>query len=110
MKVIKTKNYEEMSQKAYEVIKNVLDTKKDAVINTTVGASYDGLFEIMVEAINNGELSIEDSVFMNLDEYVAERDKHFTIYSYMYNKFYNLINTRPRVIELLDGSLEDLDS
>lgn len=110
MKIIKTKNYEEMSQKAYEVLKEVIDNKKDAVINTTVGASYDGFFEILVEAINNKEVSIEDTVFMNLDEYIADRDKHFTVHSYMYNKFYNLIQSHPKVIELLDGSLEDLDA
>ncbi|GAB2571115.1 glucosamine-6-phosphate deaminase [Gracilibacillus alcaliphilus] len=110
MKIIQTKNYEEMSQKSYEVIKSVLDKKKDAVINTTTGASYDGTFELLVKAINNGELSIKDAIIMNLDEYIAERDKSFTVYTYMYNKFYDLIKEQPKLKALLDGSLEDLQS
>lgn len=112
MKIIKTKDYDEMSQKAFEVIKEILDENKEAVINTTVGASYDGVFELMVEAIKNKELAIEDSVFMNLDEYIAQRDAKFTVYTYMHEKFYDLINSRPKVVELLDGSLtgEELNS
>lgn len=112
MKIIKTKNYDEMSQKAFDVIKEILDENKEAVINTTVGASYDGVFELMVEAIKNKELAIEDSVFMNLDEYIAARDAKFTVYTYMHEKFYDLINSRPKVVELLDGSLlgEELNS
>ena len=36
----------------------------------------------------------------------------FTVYTYMYEKFYNLIDSRPKVVELLDGSLkgEELDA
>ena len=75
MKIIKTKDYAEMSKKAFDVIKEVLDENKEAVINTTVGASYDGVFELMVDAINNNELTIDDSIFMNLDEYIAERNR-----------------------------------
>ena len=110
MEIIKTKNYEEMSQKAFDVFEKVLHNKPNAVINTTVGASYDGFFEILVDAINNKKLSIEDSIFMNLDEYIAARNAKFTVYSYMYNKFYNLIQSQPKMIELLDGSFDDLDA
>ncbi len=110
MEVIKTKNYEEMSQKAFDVFEKVLNSKSNAVINTTVGASYDGFFDILVDAINNKKLSIEDAIFMNLDEYIAARNAKFTVYSYMYNKFYNLIQSQPKMIELLDGSLDDLDA
>ena len=110
MKIIKTKNYEEMSQKAFEILENVLKNKSNAVINTTVGASYDGFFDILVDAINNKKLSIEDAIFMNLDEYIAARNEKFTVYSYMYHKFYNLIQAQPKMIELLDGSLDDLDT
>lgn len=110
MKVIKTKDYAEMSQKAFEVLKDVLEQKKDAVINTTIGASYDGMFEIMIKAINEGALSIKDAIFMNLDEYIAERNQSFTIYTYMYTQFYNLISQKPKVIELFDGSTKQLQA
>lgn len=110
MEIIRTKDYQEMSKKAYEIVAEVLKNKKDAVINTTTGASYDGLFELLVQAVNNGELEIDESVIINLDEYIAERQKPFTVYTYMHKKFYDLITKHPKVIELLDGSLEDHQS
>src|SRR5690606_7826964 len=53
------------------------------------------------------EISIENAIFTNLDEYVAEREKGFTVYTYMYKKFYDLIKSKPAYIGLLDGSLKD---
>ncbi|MEH7379017.1 glucosamine-6-phosphate deaminase [Bacillus sp. JJ1533] len=110
MEIIRTKDYQEMSAKAYEIVAEVLKNKKDAIINTTTGASYDGLFELLVQAVNSGEVEIDESVFINLDEYIAEREKTFTVYTYMHKKFYDLIEKHPKVIELVDGSLEDLQS
>ncbi len=110
MKIIRTKDYAEMSQKAFEVLKDVLDRKKDAVINTTIGASYDGMFELMIKAINEGALSIEDAVFMNLDEYIADRDRSFTVYTFMHTQFYNLISQKPKAIEFLDGGTKQLQA
>lgn len=110
MRIIRTKDYAEMSQKAFEVLKDVLDRKKDAVINTTIGASYDGMFELVIQAVNEGRLSIKDSVFMNLDEYIADRDRSFTIYTFMTSKFYNLLSEKPKVIEMLDGSVNDVQA
>src|SRR5690625_3583040 len=107
MKIIQTRNYEEMSQAAFEVIAKTLRENPHASINTTTGASYDGTFELLVEAINNDNLSIKNAVFTNLDEYVAERDKHFTVYTYMHKKFYDLIKQKPKYIGLLDGSVKD---
>src|SRR5690625_6128720 len=102
MKIIQTRNYEEMSKAAFEVIAKNLRKNPQSSINTTTGASYDGTFELLVKAINNGELSIKDAVFTNLDEYIAKRDKHFTVYTYMHEKFYNLIKQKPKYIGLLD--------
>lgn len=110
MEIIQTKDYQEMSQKAYEVFADTIKQNETAIINTTTGASYDGLFELLVQAINNAELPIENTVMMNLDEYIAERDKKFTVYTYMHENLYDLIEKQPKVVELLDGSLEDLDS
>lgn len=107
MKIIQTRNYDEMSKAAFNVIADTLKENKQASINTTTGASYDGTFELLVEAINNGDVSIEDSVFTNLDEYVSEREKPFSVYTYMHKNFYDLIKSHPKYIGLLDGSVED---
>ncbi|MFC5465556.1 glucosamine-6-phosphate deaminase [Lederbergia graminis] len=108
MKIIQTKNYEELSKEVYKIIADTLQQNEHAVINTTTGASYDGTFELLVDAINNDVINIENAVITNLDEYVADRGKPFTVYTYMHKKFYNLIKTRPKYIGLLDGSVIDI--
>lgn len=108
MDIIKVNNYQELSKEACKVIISTINNKNGAVINTTTGASYDGTFELLVEAINNGEVNIEESIFTNLDEYVADRKKAFTVYTYMQEKFYNLIQSKPKFIGLLDGSVSDV--
>ncbi|GAB3063922.1 glucosamine-6-phosphate deaminase [Virgibacillus ainsalahensis] len=110
MEIIQTKDYQELSQKAFDILVDTIKQNENAVINTTTGASYDGLFELLVQAINDDELSIENTVMMNLDEYIAERDKKFTVYTYMHEKLYDLIKEQPKIIELLNGSLTDLNS
>ncbi len=110
MNIIKVKNYDALSKKAYEIIKKTIDNNPHSSINTTTGASYDGTFELLVEGINNNDIQIEKTVFTNLDEYIAERDKAFTVYTYMYEKFYNLIKSKPNYIGLIDGSVNDIPS
>lgn len=110
MKIIKVKDYKELSKESYKVILDTLEKNAEASINTTTGASYDGTFELLVDAIINNEISIKDSVFTNLDEYIAERNKKFTVYTYMHKMFYDLIDQKPKYIGLLDGSLEDTDA
>lgn len=108
MKIIKTKDYAELSQESFKVIKETLNTYEEPSINTTTGASYDGTFELLVQAINEGDLKIAHSIFTNLDEYVAERDKKFTVYNYMHKNFYDLIKEKPKYIGLMDGSVTDV--
>ncbi|MFD2210760.1 glucosamine-6-phosphate deaminase [Virgibacillus halophilus] len=110
MEIIQTKDYQSLSQKAFEILADTIEQNENAVINTTTGASYDGLFDLLVKAINEDKLPIEKTIMMNLDEYIAERDQPFTVYTYMHQKLYDLIKKQPKVVELLDGSLEDLDA
>ncbi|MBC2098580.1 glucosamine-6-phosphate deaminase [Listeria booriae] len=109
MKIIRTKTYDEMSQKAYELVKDVIASKENPVINTTTGASYDGMFEKLVEGINNDEVDIEKVFMMNLDEFIAPREQSFTVYNYMHQKFYDQVKKQPKEIALLDGSLASFD-
>ncbi|MBS4206644.1 glucosamine-6-phosphate deaminase [Bacillus sp. FJAT-50079] len=110
MKIIQVRDYKELSKAAFDVIAETLKQNENASINTTTGASYDGTFELLVEAINNGELNIANSIFTNLDEYVSEREAAFSVYTYMHKNFYGLIKEHPKYIGLLDGSVEDVEA
>lgn len=108
MKIIKTKDYAELSQEAFRVVKETLETYAEPSINTTTGASYDGMFELLVKAISQGQVRIDHAIMTNLDEYIAQRDQPLTVYTYMHKKFYDLIPTQPKYIGLIDGSVSDI--
>lgn len=110
MRIIQTRNYDDMSKAAFDVIAETLKNNKHASINTTTGASYDGTFEWLVDAINNDKLNIEDAIITNLDEYVCEIDASFSVHTYMHKNFYDLIKTKPKYIGLLDGSVTDVQA
>ncbi|QIQ21826.1 glucosamine-6-phosphate deaminase [Zophobihabitans entericus] len=107
MKIIYTKDYQAMSAEGFKVIKHIFDTVPNPVINTTTGASYDGIFELMVKAINDGSIKLENCVLMNLDEYISPRHASYNVYTYMHKKLYDLIKSRPKVIGLMDASVTD---
>lgn len=106
MKTIFVKNYEEMSEKGYEIIKDVMETKEQPVISMTTGGSPRGLFTLLVEGVNNG-LDISNTVMMNLDEYIGPKDAVYTVNTFMYENFYNKINTQPKEIFLINGEAEN---
>lgn len=82
MKTIFVKNYEEMSEKGYEIIKDVIETKEQPVISMTTGGSPRGLFTLLVEGVNNG-LDISNTVMMNLDEYIGEECRLYSKHLYV---------------------------
>lgn len=108
MKTIFVKDYEEMSKKAYEIIKEVIKTKEEPVISMTTGGSPRGLFKLFVEDINRG-LDISHTTIMNLDEYMGPKDAVYTVRTFMYQNLYNLIDKQPKNIFLIDGEAQDTD-
>lgn len=55
MKLIITKDYNELSKEAFKVMKEVLDSKKDVVLGLATGSSPVGLYaEMVADHKNNG--------------------------------------------------------
>ena len=69
MKVIICKDYDEMSAKAFGVMKELLDSKKDAVLGLATGSSPVGLYKEMIQYHKDG-YSYKDIKSYNLYEYV----------------------------------------
>ncbi|WP_212667940.1 glucosamine-6-phosphate deaminase [Virgibacillus pantothenticus] len=102
------KDYDEMSKKGYEIIKEVIETKEQPVISMTTGGSPRGLFKLFVEDIKNG-LDISQTTIMNLDEYMGPKDAPYTVRTFMYENLYNLVEAKPKNIFLIDGEAQDTD-
>lgn len=109
MKTIFVKDYDEVSQATYDIIKNTIENKKDAVISMTTGGTPRGLFKLMIDGINNDTLDISETTFLNLDEYVGPKDAKYTVNTFMHQNFYDKIKTQPKNIYLMDGSTDNVE-
>lgn len=108
MQTIFVKDYEEMSKKAFEVLKEVIEENKEPVLSLNTGGTPRGLFEYLVEGINDG-LDISDATIFNLDEYVGPKNAVYTVRTYMYENLFNLIQNQPKQAYLIDGETENPD-
>lgn len=109
MEVIYVKDYEEMSKKGFELIKKVIETKESPVVSLNTGGTPKGLFQHLVEEINQG-LDISNTTIMSLDEYMGPKDAVYTVRNFMHKRLFDLIEQQPKNIFLMDGSTEDAES
>ena len=69
MIIYKTKDYQDMSRKAAQVIAAQITMKPDCVLGLATGSSPVGLYQHLVEQYNNKELDFSKVTSVNLDEY-----------------------------------------
>ncbi|MBQ8882357.1 MAG: glucosamine-6-phosphate deaminase [Clostridia bacterium] len=69
MKVIIAKNYDEMSQKAFEIMAEVVKSKPDAVLGLATGSTPIGLYKNMIADHKANGTSYKAIRTVNLDEY-----------------------------------------
>lgn len=71
MKIIVTKDYEEMSSRAFELMKKVVVGNPRAVLGLATGSTPLGLYKKMVEDHREGGTSYKGVRTVNLDEYAG---------------------------------------
>lgn len=96
MKLIITENYDEMSKAAFDVMKEVLDAKPDAVLGLATGSTPEGLYAEMVEDHKKNGTSYADVHTYNLDEYVGiDRNDPQSYYTFMNEHLFKDIDVKP---------------
>lgn len=109
MEIIFVKDYDEMSLKTFEIIKETVQSKPQSTLSMTTGGTPQGLFEILVKKINEKEIDISQTTFLNLDEYIGPKNAPYSVYRYMHENFYDLINFKPKEIHLINGDSNNVD-
>jgi glucosamine-6-phosphate deaminase len=107
MVLIRTKDFNEMSKKAFEVIQEQMKSQAQPVISFTTGGSQTEIFRLLVEAINHQGLDISNSICLNIDEYVGPKDAVYSVNTFMHKEFYSQIKQQPKEIHLLQGDAKD---
>lgn len=107
MNLIVCENYEEVSQKAFEIMKEIVASKPNATLGLATGSSPIGLYKKMVEDHQKHNTSYEAITSFNLDEYVGlSKDHPESYYSFMYHNLFDHINIKEENIHLPQGNGE----
>lgn len=104
MKIIKTKNYAELSEKAFQIVCDKILKKPNSVIGFATGASPLGLYKKLVGAYKRKKIDFSKIKSFNLDEYYPiKKNNKKGYYYYMFHNFFNKINIKKENINLLNG-------
>lgn len=109
MKVIKVKDYQELSLKASQVILDLVRAKPNAVLGLATGSSPIGLYQNLIKAYQNKEVSFKDVSTYNLDEYCGLPKSHpESYYSFMHRNLFDHIDIKEENVHLpsADDDLE----
>jgi len=114
MRVIIEPNYDRMSKWAADyVARRIIDAKptpdKPFVLGCPTGSSPLGLYKELVKKYKDGEISFQNVVTFNMDEYVNIPEDHPESYhSFMWNNFFGYIDIKKENVHILNGNAEDL--
>ena len=108
MRIYKTKDYEDMSRKAANIISAQVILKPDCVLGLATGATPIGTYKQLIEWYKKGDIDFSEVSSVNLDEYKGlpkENDQSY--YYFMHHNFFDHINIHPERVFLPDGMNEN---
>lgn len=102
-KVIVKKNYEEVSDAAFEVFQPVME-KEHPVLGLATGSSPVGLYQRMIKDHKENGTSYANAVSFNLDEYVGLPRQHKeSYYTFMHENLFNHIDIKEQNTHVPNG-------
>ncbi len=105
MKVIKVKDYEQASQKALEVMLDVVKNKPNANLGLATGSTPKRLYELMIEDHKNNGTTYKNIKTFNLDEYYGlSQDHPQSYYYFMYHNLFKGIDINIDNVHVPRGS------
>ena len=108
MRIIKTKDYEEMSLRAAEILAAQVVMKPDCVLGLATGSSPVGLYQRLIGWHEEGVLDFGRVTTVNLDEYRGLAPEHPQSYRYFMNSnLFDHINIDKKRTFVPDGIASD---
>ena len=110
MKIIKTKDYADMSRKAANIIAAQVITKPDCVLGLATGSTPIGTYKELIKAYENGDLDFSLVKTANLDEYRGLEKSNDQSYDYfMKANLFNHININFDNLNIPNGEKPDAE-
>ena len=108
MKVIRAKDYNDMSWKAAHIISAQVILKECSVLGLATGSSPVGAYKQLIEWCKKGDLDFSKVTTVNLDEYYGLPPSNDQSYRYFMNvNLFNHINIDPNNTHVPDGLNRD---
>lgn len=110
MKIIKAKDYEQMSRMAANILSAQVIMKPDCVLGLATGSSPIGTYKELIARYNNGDLDFSKATSVNLDEYKGLPGDNDQSYRYFMNhNFFDHVNLPKERTFVPDGTEPDAD-
>lgn len=110
MKIIKCKNYEEMSKIGSEIIIKQINKNSATCLGLATGTTPETLYAYLIDAYLEHRISFKKVVSFNLDEYVGISQKHpQSYYQYMMKQLFNYVDMDKKNIHLPKNDYNNLE-
>ncbi len=110
MKVNVLPSYGDISSYAAELVRQVVDEKKDAILGLATGSSPIGLYKELIKLNEEGKIDFKNVETVNLDEYIGLNGDHHQSYRYFMNdNLFNHVNIDKKNTYVPNGVAEDLE-
>lgn len=108
MRLIRTKDYADMSRKAANIIGALVITKPDCVLGLATGSTPIGTYQNLVKRYEEGDLDFSQVRSVNLDEYKGlPKENEQSYYYFMHDNLFSHVNIDPANTHLPDGTEPD---
>ena len=110
MKIIRAKDYNDMSRKAANIVSAQVILKPDSVLGLATGSSPVGTYDQLVKWYHKGDVDFSEVTTVNLDEYYGmAADNEQSYHYFMHSHFFDHVNVDPAHINLPDGTELDAE-
>mgnify|MGYP000805570432 CR=1 FL=1 len=111
MKIIRAKDYKDMSRKAANIISAQVIMKPNCVLGLATGGTPVGAYAQLVDWYNKGDLDFSEVTTVNLDEYKGLAPDHPQSYRrFMQENLFDHISIKPENTIVPDGLADDIPS
>ncbi|MBU5591712.1 glucosamine-6-phosphate deaminase [Clostridium sp. MSJ-4] len=110
MRLIIEKDYDGISKRAAEEIKDLINSKPDCILGLATGSSPIGLYKELIELNKEGKVDFSKVTSINLDEYIGLSGDHPQSYRYFMNDtLFNHINIDKNKTYVPNGKAENME-
>ena len=111
MKLIITKDYDEMSLEAAKLIAEQVSSNKESILGLATGSTPLGTYNELIRRNKEENLDFSKVKSFNLDEYIGlPPDNDQSYFYFMYNNLFKHINIKPDAYKVPSGISEYIDA